>query len=59
MRHHILHTSLMISSFYTPRAVLWNIRTLGFGWWVSCQLINARLVLTGATRMRRRYNPIV
>ncbi len=28
--------------FFTPRAMLWNIKTLGFKCWLKCLLLNAR-----------------
>jgi hypothetical protein len=39
----IMDLNLFGSPFYTPRSLLWNIRALGFLWWVACVLVNTRL----------------
>jgi len=31
--------------FFTPRAMLWNIKTLGFFWWMRCLAQNMRATL--------------
>ena len=37
MRHNkFLDTPIAGSPFHTVRAFLWNVRTLGFGWWLWC-----------------------
>jgi hypothetical protein len=33
------------SPFFTPRAMLWNIKTLGFSWWLRCLTQNMRVAL--------------
>lgn len=38
------------ATFCTPRAMLWNIRTLGFGCWLRCLMVNMRLALAEQRR---------
>lgn len=38
------------SPFLTPRAMLWNIRTLGFFWWLRCLAQNARAAVADQLR---------
>jgi hypothetical protein len=41
MRHTILlDSSLTGSPYHTLRALLWNVRTLGFWWWLRCFVEN-------------------
>lgn len=40
----------MGSPFLTPRAMLWNIRTLGFFWWLRCLTQNARTAVSDQLR---------
>jgi len=41
MRNSILDLCLFGSPFHTPRAVLWNIKTLGLTCWAQCLMQNA------------------
>lgn len=38
------------SPFFTPRAVLWNIRTLGLFWWLRCLAQNTRAAIVDQVR---------
>ncbi len=46
-----------LATFYTPRALIWNIKTLGFECWLKCLMINMRLAAAeqrkGLSAMRR------
>lgn len=39
-----------LATFCTPRAMLWNIKTLGFGCWLRCLMVNMRLAVVGQRR---------
>ena len=53
MRHSlILDTSLTGSPHHTLRALHWNVKTLGFGWWIMCSAVNIWLS-TKEMRARR------
>jgi hypothetical protein len=34
---------LLTSPFFTPQAMLWNIKTLGLGCWLQCFLYNVKV----------------
>jgi hypothetical protein len=38
------------ATFFTPRAMIWNIRTLGFSCWVKCLALNMRLAIAEQRR---------
>ena len=42
MQQAILKAYKEAALFYRPSAVIWNIRTLGFGCWLQCLALNAR-----------------
>lgn len=45
MRHNILlDTTLTGSPFHCLRALAWNVRTLGLGWWARCQAENLLII---------------
>ncbi len=45
MQQAILKAYQEAALFYTPRAMAWNIKTLGFGCWLRCLALNARELL--------------
>ena len=40
MRRGLLDFYLFNSPFYSLRALLWNVKTLGFVWWAKCLVQN-------------------
>jgi hypothetical protein len=59
MRHNILlDSSLTGSPFHSLRAILWNVRALGIGWWLRCLILNAGItVIEFAVELGRRTAP--
>jgi len=52
MQQAILKAYQEAALFYTPRAMIWNIKTLGFGCWLQCLALNARESLAEQRRSR-------
>ena len=59
MGRYILDANFFRSPFYTVRALYWNIRTLGFIWWLRCLAQNIFFSLSEQLgRLRLKQEPV-
>ncbi len=57
MRRAILDLYLFSSPFYSLRALLWNVKTLGLVWWAKCLVQNFCTTLSDSPRAREVLAP--
>lgn len=57
MRRAILDFYLFSSPFYSLRALLWNVKTLGIVWWARCLVQNFCLNLSDSLKGRQVLAP--
>lgn len=52
MQRLVMEVCQLVPPFYTPKAILWNIKTLGFACWAQCLAQNACFVIARQGRPR-------
>ena len=57
MRRGLLDFYLFNSPFYSLRALLWNVKTLGFAWWAKCFVQNFYMALSESLTGREVLAP--